>query len=169
MGGSCPRPRPPELRPQIEPAVSDACCNFYNNIAKVAAFSHVPTLGCSAAPPGPGPGRPLHRAGAEDAPERLRAAEVPELSSSSRVPSSFLMDVNFRSELSVSGPILAHARAATARQRVPLCFRAPACGLPDAPPCFSRPETSRARPPRCPGTGPIPCMLTGPHIRRAQL
>ena len=61
--------------------------NFYNNIVKVASFSHAPTLGCAAAPPGPGPGRPWHRAAAEDGPERLRAAGVPELSSSSGVPS----------------------------------------------------------------------------------
>ena len=53
--------------------VSRLCCNFYNNIVKFASFSHVPTLGCAAAPPGPGPGRPGHRATAEDAPERFRA------------------------------------------------------------------------------------------------
>ena len=52
-------------------AVSDVCCNFCNNIVKFASFSHVPTLGCAAAPPGPGPGRPWRRGAA------WRAAELP--------------------------------------------------------------------------------------------
>ena len=83
------------------------------------------------------------------------------------------MDVRWmlkiRSNIFVSGLDLGMARAATARQRVPLCFRAPACGLPDAPPCFSRPETSRASPLPLPRSGPILCMLAQPVTRRAQL
>ena len=80
----------------IEPgcwAVSDVCCNFYNIVAKVAWFSHVPTLGCAAASPGRAAGRPRHRAGPEDTPERLRAAEVPGLSASRRFSNGCSMDV----------------------------------------------------------------------------
>ena len=62
-------------------------------------------------------------------------------------------------KLAVTWPFSAHARAGTARPRVPLGFRAPACGLPYATPCFSPPEASPARASCCPGAGPILCML----------
>ena len=146
------------------------CSNFCNNIAKFGAFSHVPTLGCAAAPPGPGPGRPGHRATAEDAPQRLRAVLSLFLllhvacccyccCRSHVTNQNLLLRVHFRRMLELA--LLARA--------CPLASALPqvACRM---QPLASPPPRLRPRaPPAALERGPFCACSRRPHMRRAQL
>ena len=151
-------------------AVSDACCNFCNNIVKFASFSHVPTLGCAAAPPGPGPGRPGHRATAEDAPQRLRVV----LSLFLLLQVALCCYCCCRSHVTNQNLLLREHF----RRMLELALLARACPFASALPhvaCRMHPLASpppRLRPRAPPAAlerGPFCACSRRPHMRRAQL